>query len=278
MSVNAFAQLINANLADPYTQVRLSGAVCIEGIGPDTPYPWTTLVAVDTTEEDMNAAMIAAATAAALDHGFTVDQCRLASAASPDLTSYATDTEVASAISAATSGLATSSAMTAAIATATSGLPTTGAMSTAIGTAVTGLASSSSVTAAIAAATSGMATTSYADSGDAARLATPGAGAAVTLALSTARQASTSRPVLVTATGTWTAAVTASGTLTLQSDSGATPTTPRVDAQPAVTLALGVGLTVPWSMSYLVPAGHYYRLVTGGTGTFSITRINETTL
>lgn len=244
MGVKAIAKFISGNLADPYDQYRSSGNVCIDGVGPNTPYPWTVLTPLGTSAVDMNAAMIAAAKAAALVAGYTVDDCQLISAADIDPAAYSTTTAMNAAILAATTGLATSSAVTSAIASATANLTTK----------------------------------AYVDAADAARLVLPVGGTPQTLTLGTARQPSATRPVAVTVSGTWTTSLSASGALTFQSDSNTTPTTIRADAQPAVTLAVGIGITLPWSMTYMVPAGHYYRIVASGTGTFAITKINETTL
>ncbi len=61
----------------------------------------------------------------------------------------------------------------------------------------------------------------------------------------------------------------------LRSDSQITPTTTRVDA--SFTLEGVVATcTVPFFLSYEVPAGETVRLVTSGAGTVTITAINET--
>lgn len=113
-----------------------------------------------------------------------------------------------------------------------------------------------------------------------------GAGSPVSLALNTARQPHATRPVRVTVYGTWSWSLTAigsqSGTAALQSDSSATPSTQR--GLTSATRALGVGISIndsgsmPWSMTYDVPAAHYYQIATAGTGTFAIGHINETVL
>jgi len=259
-TLNAFAQITSATLADPFTQFRMSGTVCIDGVGPNSPYPWTVLVPMSSSPDDVNAACIASATAAALVQGYTVTVKALISAVSED-----------------PSQVVTATAMNAAIATAISSVPTTSAMNAAISSATSGLASASSVSAAIASATTGLATKTYVDTNDAARQALPGSGTSPTLTIGTARQPSTTRPVRVTVSGTWTTSLTAGGGISLQSDSNSTPTTIRDTQQPSVTLAVGVGITLPWKLVYDVPAGHYYRLVASGTGTFAITSTNETT-
>lgn len=139
----------------------------------------------------------------------------------------------------------------------------------ALGTAIAALPTFSDVAAAI---------TAVPDASS--RCAQASAGSAVTLALNTARNPSTvrgdSRGTRVRVSGTWTSTITASGTVDLRSDSASTPTTVRDNQLPAVTLAIGVGVTVPWSLQYDVPSGHYYTVATSGTGTFAITHINET--
>lgn len=136
---------------------------------------------------------------------------------------------------------------------------------------------------AIATATTNLATYSYADSGDAARCALPAAGSSQSLALSTPRRPSTTRPTTVTAYGSFTLAtalLAAQGaTVQMLSDSSATPST--VVGGP-LTVNNGVGTVgtavIPWMMEYAVPTGHYYQIVqsaTVGTGTVSITHINE---
>ena len=102
------------------------------------------------------------------------------------------------------------------------------------------------------------------------------AGSVVSLALNTARQPSTTRATRIVVSGTWTTSVTASGVVALKADGASTPTTVVDDAQPAVTLAVGVGITLPWKLVYDLPAGHFYQVATSGGGAFAITHINET--
>lgn len=97
---------------------------------------------------------------------------------------------------------------------------------------------------------------------------------------------SATRPVLCIYTGTWTGSLSVTGSLAgvleLRSDTSATPTTKRLDAQPGLNMTLSVGVTVgatiPWELMYLCPLGHNVRLVSSGTGTFAITGQNETVL
>lgn len=131
---------------------------------------------------------------------------------------------------------------------------------------------------AITAATTNLATYAYADSGDAARLALPGASSTVSLAASTPRQPSTTRPVMVMVTGSWswnlTALGTQTGSLSFQSDSSATPSTaiyaPAWSRGITVGITVGDTGTVPVCWQYIVPVGHYYQIVAAGGATFSI--------
>jgi len=116
--------------------------------------------------------------------------------------------------------------------------------------------------------------------------AAAGAGSAQSLALNTARQPHTTRPTRVTVYGTWSWTLTAigsqSGAAALQSDSSATPSTQRGLASCARALSVGVLIgdsgSMPWALSYDVPAGHYYQVATSGTGTFTIAHVNETVM
>lgn len=119
--------------------------------------------------------------------------------------------------------------------------------------------------------------------------AVPGAGSTPSpaLALNTVRIPNATRPTLVTVSGTWAWSLsitgTVSGTVSLQSDSSSTnPTAVRANAPQSASGTLLVGLSLAntngWILTYLVPAGHSYRVVTTGGGTFAITAVNETTL
>jgi hypothetical protein len=72
------------------------------------------------------------------------------------------------------------------------------------------------------------------------------------------------------------------GTLELRSDSGATPTTVVVKAEARHALGVGVGvgstvdLTIP--VVYLVPPGHYVRLVSSGDATVNLVSQTEIVL
>lgn len=148
----------------------------------------------------------------------------------------------------------------------------------ALGTGVGEWQPGSLVSNAITAATTNLATYSYADTGDAGRLALPGASSTVSLAASTPRQPSTTRPVMVMATGSWswnlTAIGTQTGSLSFQSDSSSTPST--AIWAPAWSRGITVGVTVgdtgamPVCFSYIVPVSHYYQVVAAGGATFSI--------
>lgn len=224
--------------------------------------------------------------------------------------SSAVSDAIAAAVSAATAGLPTTASVTAAIAA----LAATDAAG--LATAVTGLNSTIAANASLAAANLATATSSVATltslvtalqatvaslsaavaaipaeiaaavaalpppdlSG---RMAVPtSAGAAVTLAMSAARQNTSDRPVLVTACGGWADLVTGTGSVQIFCDSGSTPTTVRAVLPVAIALGLlTLGLTMPWSVCFLCPAGHYYKIApsTGSVGTFSITSVNEAT-
>lgn len=99
---------------------------------------------------------------------------------------------------------------------------------------------------------------------------------------SAARRPSTTRPTRVTVCGTWSwtlsAIGTATGTLTVKSDSSTTPST--IIALLPFSRSVGVGLnvndagTLPIYMQFDVAAGDYYALVTSGVaggGSFGAT-------
>lgn len=154
--------------------------------------------------------------------------------------------------------------VTDAIDAATAGLATTGY----VDTAVAGLASTSYVDTAVAGVDL------------AGRTAVAGAGVSqLALGLDAARQPSLTRPTRVTATGTIALTSTLitpqSATVELASDSATTPTTVRGSA-PATLSGVVASLTLPWSLTYDVPAGHYYLLATSGAGTVALLTLNET--
>lgn len=116
--------------------------------------------------------------------------------------------------------------------------------------------------------------------------AVPAASSAPSLALDTARQPNTSRPVLVIASGTWSWSLsvigTVAGIVTLTSDASSSPTTPRPAASFSRTVGVGITIsdsgTLPWCLAYIVPPGHYYQLATSGSGTFALDRVDEQAL
>jgi hypothetical protein len=118
------------------------------------------------------------------------------------------------------------------------------------------------------------------------RCAVPAEGSSVGLALNTPRQPHATRPVRLSVYGTWAWVLSAigsqSGTATLKSDSASTPTNTHGVASCSRGISVGVTVgdtgTMPWLMSYEVPAGHYYQIATTGTGTFAITHIDEQVL
>ena len=150
--------------------------------------------------------------------------------------------------------------------------------SVALGTGVGEWQAGTLVADAINAATTNLSTYSYVDSSSAGRLASPGASSTVSLAASTPRQPSTTRPVNVMLTGSWswnlTAIGTQTGSLSFQSDSSSTPSTaiyaPAWSRGISAGLSIGDTGTVPVCLSYIVPAGHYYQVVATGGATFSI--------
>lgn len=101
----------------------------------------------------------------------------------------------------------------------------------------------------------------------------------VLLGLNVARQPSSTRPIRVTATGTIAVTSTPSTPQTaavdLRSDSSGTPTTSRGQAT-ATLSGVAASMTVPWSLTYDVPPGDSYKLVTSGAGTVTLLTINET--
>lgn len=106
----------------------------------------------------------------------------------------------------------------------------------------------------------------------------PGASSTVSLSSGTPRQPSTTRPVLVMVSGSWswnlTAVGTQTGSLTLKSDSGSTPST--VIRAPSWSRGIGAGLsindtgTIPVEFDLIVPPSHYYSVTAAGGATFSI--------
>jgi len=124
----------------------------------------------------------------------------------------------------------------------------------------------------------GLATTSAMTAGDAGRMAVPGASSTVSLSSGTARQPSSTRPVLVMVSGSWswnlTAIGTQTGSLTIKSDSASTPTT--VIRAPTWSRGIGVGVavndtgTMPVEIDVIVPTGHYYSVTAAGGATFTV--------
>jgi hypothetical protein len=132
----------------------------------------------------------------------------------------------------------------------------------------------------VTAAVAGLASGTYVDAEVAGACAVPGAGAPISLALSTPRQPSATRPTQLTVYGTMELASTVltpqSATVELQSSASSTPT--AVVGGPLTASLSGVLATQmsPWTVTYIVPPAHYYQVVkTAGAGTVSITHINE---
>lgn len=105
------------------------------------------------------------------------------------------------------------------------------------------------------------------------------AGTSPTLALNQTRTPNATRPVRVTATGTLkvtsTLLLAQSAVVELRSDAQAVPAVVRGE-QHAELSGVIASMTVPWCLTYDVPAGHSYRLVTIGDGTVTLLSINET--
>jgi hypothetical protein len=78
--------------------------------------------------------------------------------------------------------------------------------------------------------------------------------------------------VVVSGSWSWnlTALGTATATATLKSDAASTPTTARQAAPFSRGITAGVTVgdtgTMPFSMTYVVPAGHFYAIATTGAG------------
>jgi len=118
-------------------------------------------------------------------------------------------------------------------------------------------------------------------------VAVPGASSSVSLAIGTARNPSSvrsdSRPTRVTVSGTWSWTLNAigslSGTINALCDSNSNPTTVVGSTTSARALTAGVTLgetgSMPFTLTFDVPAGSSYKLSTSGTGTFAVSHIDE---
>lgn len=128
------------------------------------------------------------------------------------------------------------------------------------------------------------ATESYVDAATAACCAVPAAGSSVSSpALSSPRRPSTTRPTRVTVYAdvalTSTLLAAQSATVELRADSSSTPTTAVGGPQTASLGGIAASATIPMTLTYDLPVGHYYTVVqTAGAGAVTITRIEETTL
>jgi len=182
----------------------------------------------------------------------------ISAAVAAALTDYATDSDISSAVSAA-------------LATVASNLA--GAVDS-IDTDIDALeASVASLSAAVAAIPadddSGLAVVSTAGSSHS------------SLGLNAARQPSSTRPTRVTATGSMSLTSTLLGSQTVSVDllsDASNPPTTRRGRQPAGLSGVAASATMPWTLTYDVPAGHYYKLVTANTAgaSVSLDDINET--
>ncbi len=95
--------------------------------------------------------------------------------------------------------------------------------------------------------------------------------------IGTAWRPSTTKYTLVQITLQLVATHGQDGTVELRSDAASTPTTARASTRLAVTDA-AAGATMCQQLSYLVPPGHYVKLVAAGTGTPTIVNQVETAL
>lgn len=196
--------------------------------------------------------------------------------------------EIAAAIATAVSGV-TGYATEGYVDDAVIGLAVATAVTAEVAAAVAGLASSSSVTSAIAAAISGLAVASEVAATIAGvvagSLAVPAAGSSVSSpALATSYHPTGGRPTRVNVycdVALASALLAAqSATVQMQAGSSTNPSTAVAGPQTATSGALNPGpLTIPMTLSYDLPAGHYYQIVkTAGAGAVTITRIEETPL
>lgn len=278
----AIAWVIDIAAPDPYDVLTITGRVSVLGIGPASAWTWTAYVPYASTDAQYGAACLTAAVAVAAANGVTIapEDTKRLFGSSADSTIGAQVTTAAGA--AANAQTTANSAATAASAAQTTANAAAASAATAQASAAT---SGTSASTAIAAAAAAQASATTAANAAAAAVQQPVAGSTVSLALNTSRQPNATRGTRVTAYGTWawnlTAIGSATGTATLASDSNSTPTTTR--GLMPFTRGIGVGITVadsgtlPWSMSYDVPAGHYYRVNSSGTG-IAIGHINETPL
>lgn len=192
---------------------------------------------------------------------------------------YASDSDVSSAVSAAMSTVASN--LAGAVSTLNGSISTLSSTVSSLSSTVSGLSGSAideeEMEDAIAAAVAAIPPVDLDGLEAVAAAGTSHSG----LGFNAARRPSTTRPTKVNVTGTITMTSTLLGAQTakieLMSDSSSSPTTVRGD-QPAGLSGVAASTTVPWSMTYEVPAGDYYKLVTtlSANASASITYINET--
>lgn len=111
--------------------------------------------------------------------------------------------------------------------------------------------------------------------------AVPGAGSAVgSPTLNSPRRPSATRPTQITVYGsvamTSTILGPQSATVVLKADTSATPTT-AVGSLPFALSGVGATATMPFTMTYDVPANHYYQVTatTSANATVTLSHINE---
>lgn len=129
------------------------------------------------------------------------------------------------------------------------------------------------------AATSGLASAAALAEAIATRQAAAGPGTESPIGVNVTRIPNATRPTRVTATGTIKVASTLllpqAAAVELRSDAQAEPGTVR-GVQRAALSGVIATMTVPWCLTYDVPAGHSYRLATSGTGEVLLITLNET--
>lgn len=107
--------------------------------------------------------------------------------------------------------------------------------------------------------------------------AQPSAPAQPSRVIGTAYQPSTTQQVLIAVTVEMVATSAQDGSVALESDAATTPTTERASARLAVGSG-GVSTTIRQTLVYIVPIGHYVKLVSSGTGTHTVIDVVETPL
>lgn len=199
----------------------------------------------------------------------TATTAAIETAVAAALTEYATEDDIEGAVAAALATVASN--LASAVSTAASNL------ASAVSTINSDMAEIASAVATLAGIVEAIPTDD--DSG---LTVVAGAGTAHSgLGLNTARQPSSTRPTRVVATGSMSLTSTLLGAQTASvdflSDSSNPPTTRR-GRQPAALSGVAATVSMPWALSYDVPAGHYYKLVsvTSANASVALDDITET--